>query len=97
MPKTKTDSPRKRYYVAHIERHLEVARLGPRQRERAMEPGWSKVRLYAHLLDRENYDEWTEFALANPVEVVAQQPSAVVRVFLSRTACGRSCSAYPSP
>jgi hypothetical protein len=37
-----------------------------------MAPGWSKVRLYARHLDRENHEAWTAFALANPMEVVAQ-------------------------
>lgn len=67
---TKPDSPRKRYYLSHIERCLEQARLGPRQRERVMSVGWSKVRHYCHLLDRENYETWTKFADDNPVETV---------------------------
>jgi len=37
-----------------------------------MVPGWSKVRLYTRHLDRDNYEDWTEFALANPMEVVKQ-------------------------
>jgi hypothetical protein len=72
----KTDSTkitrRKRFYLKHIETCMDAARLGARQRERVMEPGWSKVRLYARHIDRDNIDAWTEFALANPMEVVRQ-------------------------
>jgi len=60
------------YYLAHIEACLDAARLGPRQRERVMEAGWTKLKAYARLIDRSNFDEWTSFALGNPIEVVEQ-------------------------
>jgi hypothetical protein len=53
---------------------MDAARLGARQRERIMAPGWSKVRLYARHLDRDNFEKWTVFAERNDVtvEVVRQ-------------------------
>lgn len=72
MIRTKKIGRRRSYYLRHIEACLDAARLGARQRERVMAPGWSKVRLYARHLDRDNFEAWTEFALANPMEVVRQ-------------------------
>jgi hypothetical protein len=49
---------------------LRAARLSPRQVQRVESVGWTKCRLYVHLLTRQNYEAWTTFALANGVEVV---------------------------
>jgi hypothetical protein len=62
---------RKAYYLAHIETCLDAAGLA-RHRDIIMTPGWSKVRLYARHLRAGNYEAWTKFAGANPMEVVAQ-------------------------
>ncbi len=70
--KIKSVGSRLGYYLAHIDACLDRARLGPKQREHVMSAGWSKVRLYARLLDRTNYRAWTRFALENRAEVVAQ-------------------------
>jgi hypothetical protein len=69
--RVKTIGRRHSYYLAHIRECLEEARLNP-HRKQIMEPGWSKVRLYAHLLTEDNYEAWTEFAGDNTAEVVAQ-------------------------
>jgi len=44
----------------------------PYDAPKLLEPGWPKVRLYAHLLERNNYEDWTVFALVNTAEVVKQ-------------------------
>src|SRR5262245_16181963 len=69
MPKP---SPRKQFYLAHIEQCLDAARLTPRQRTLAESVTWSKLRCYARHLDRSNVEEWTEFALAHGMLVVEQ-------------------------
>ena len=52
--------------------HLRVARLGPRQVQRVESVGWTKRRLYVHLLTRQNYEAWTTFALSNRTKVISQ-------------------------
>jgi len=75
---------RKAYYLAHIEECLGAARLGPRQVERAWEPGWTKLKEYSRHLTRRNVEDWTTFALRYPFEVV-QQAARRGRPSIART------------
>ena len=71
--KVKTIGRRHSYYLAHIRECLEEAGLGA-HRKQIMEPGWSKVRLYAHLLTPANHEDWTKFATRKDVTVeIVQQ------------------------
>jgi hypothetical protein len=71
--KVKTIGRRHSYYLAHIRECLKDAGLTS-QRTRIMAPGWSKVRLYCHLLTPANYEDWTAFAGGKDVTVeIVQQ------------------------
>jgi hypothetical protein len=92
--KFRGDSPRSGFYQRRIKRWLDAQGFGPRQRARIESVGWSKLKEYAHLLDRQNFQQWTRFAERDDVtaEIVQQavergrpvMPSEPIRTVMFR-------------
>ena len=71
------DGRRSGFYRSRIKKHLDFVGFGARQRERIESVGWSKLKEYVHLLDRENWKRWTRFAERDDVTVeIVQQAVA---------------------